>query len=55
MNQIKTEEGIKGFFRGSSLSMIKTSIGFASFFTNLENFNKINNIKDNKEKNFIFY
>jgi hypothetical protein len=32
---IKYEEGIKGFFRGSSLSLAKNIIGFSTFFTNL--------------------
>ena len=34
---INNNEGLKGFFRGSSLSITRNIIGFSTFFTNLEN------------------
>ena len=37
---INTNEGYRGFFRGSSLSIAKNVLGFTSFFGNLENLQK---------------
>ena len=41
IKQIKTKEGIRGFFRGGVLSGMKTTASAGLFFTGLENLNNI--------------
>ena len=38
---IKDSEGIKGFFRGGGLSIIKTTFGYTLFFSGLESMNSL--------------
>lgn len=42
---------MRGFFRGSSLSVVKNMIGYTSYFTNLENLKKT----VISEKNFNYF
>ena len=45
IKEINRLEGYRGFFRGGSLAVMKNSLGYALFFTNLENFETLSQNK----------
>lgn len=52
MRLIKDSEGMRGFFRGGSLSILKTTFGYCFFFTGLESLNHISSKSQNIRTTF---